>query len=501
MVPPIRASAEIATTDTTMPSSSPLLITAYRAHLVTATTDTKGKVLTQRLDDVVALELYNNGDQLLDLKQWHIFDAADPTRELQFTSSYTGYLVPGDHVVLAKADIISDATYTLTGWTHTTTKDAAVPALQLVAPGYRMSQTDIKVSDIVEKRNFGVSSYTTTFSDAVIAGTPNVDTLMTDVLFDDGLYNPPELPMGIEISEVYPYASDCDPLATSVLCGDYVELHNAGDAAVDLSNVVLRTDSNSSSRTTSNTFSLDGILLPDEYMLVARTDDAGRISLTNSGGYIWLEDAWNIAVYAQYMTEWPSASSDKQGFAYMRSSDGTWQWTTTPTPGVANIATVPAPIVTICPEGKYLNPDTGRCRSIEEAVSALAACEEGYERNPTTNRCRKIVTATTTGASLTPCAEGQERNPATNRCRSIASAVAELIPCDEGYERNPSTNRCRKIQSASIPAAPFAVQASSSPIPVWQWAVGGAVGAALVGYAVWEWRREIAGLWQRMFKK
>ncbi len=478
IIPTPRAFAQLATTDTPLLPNAPLLITAYQT--------------TAAYNDIRFIELYNSGDDLVDLSTWKIYDVAN-ARYLQVSSPFSGYQRPGTHIVISRTGEVTNATFGIDGWMTTTTTPASVKALttlQLLHDGYRSADLTAKANGALQIRNFGVSSYLTTFTEG--AGRS---------LFDDGLYSAPVSPVGIEIDEVYPYASDCSPLDTSTLCGDYIELHNATDHAIDLTDLVLRTDSSSSSRTSSNTFTLDGIVAPDGYRLISLADDGGRISLTNSGGYIWLEDAWNLAQYAEYMTEWPSASSDEQGLAYMRVDDGVWQWSTTPTPGLQNILSVPISPVTICPEGKYLNPDTGRCRSIEEAVSALAACEEGYERNPTTNRCRKITSVTTVGASLTPCAEGQERNPMTNRCRSIVSAVAELIPCDEGYERNPATNRCRKVQSDSIPSAPFAVEPVAASASVWQWWAGGMIAAALAGYGVWEWRHELAKIATRFRRK
>lgn len=453
----------------------PIIVTAYRAQLTTATVDSKGKVLTQYLSDTTLLELYNSGDLPLSLSTLHIFDVADAHRELLFDRDRPGYLLPDEHVVIAAASELSGTTYVSSGWSTPAIKDTATPGIKLVMDGYRVGQLDIKTtaSGTLEKRAYGVSSYLSTFNDAIAVGTPNVDTYLTDMVFDDGLYDAPAEPYGLEVSEIYAYASDCAPFDTNVSCGDFIELHNNSDATLDLSDLVVRTDSNSSSRTSSNTFTLVGELAPDGYLLISRTDDGEPISLTNTGGYIWLEDAWGLVVpYHTMMTTWPSVSDDHQGYSYMWDG-GTWRWTLTPTPGSANHYTEPA--VTI------------------------DACSEGYERNPTTNRCRKI--ATTSSSSLTPCTEGQERNPATNRCRSIASAVAELIPCDEGYERNPATNRCRKVQSTSVPTAPFAPTSTASDVPVWQWWAGGAIIAALVGYGVWEWRHELRGLWRRIVKK
>lgn len=476
-IPAPTALAELVATDTTLLPTAPLMVTSYQT--------------TQTGNDIRYIELYYSGDGLLDLSTWKVYDVAN-ARSLQVSTAYAGYVRPDTHVVMARSGEVAGASYRIDSWASTPATPAVIKTmttLQLVHEGYRSADLTAKANGVQQIRNYGVSSYLTTFTEG--ASRP---------LFDDGLYTAPASPMGLEVSEVYAYASECSPLDTSVLCGDYIELHNKSAAPIDLTDLVVRTDSNSSSRTVSNTFTLSGSLDSQGYLAITETDDGSRMSLTNGGGYIWLEDAWDSRAYAEYMTHWPPASSDQQGFAYMRDDAGVWTWTTAPTPGFPNMLSVPIVTIAECPAGKYRSPETGYCRTIEEAVSELATCEEGYERNPSTNRCRKMTLASSSIA-LATCGEGQERNPATNRCRSIASAVAELIPCDEGYERNPATNRCRKAQSASVPSVPFAVEPVDVDTPIWQWWVGGAIAAGLAGYAVWEWRHELGKLWSRISKR
>lgn len=177
-----------------------------------------------------------------------------------------------------------------------------------------------------------------------------------------------------------------------------------------------------------------------------------------------------------------------------------------PTPGAVNqdvilseeeLTSQGDAVLALCPEGKYRNPLTNRCKNVEATVAVLASCDEGQERNPQTNRCRKITTAV---ATLVPCKAGQERNPETNRCRSITSADSTLKPCDEGQERNPDTNRCRKIvasSSGSSPALSTAEASLASPLR-FGFKIVGALLTAVLMYGIYEYRIDIRNLFQKV---
>ncbi|MCA9346822.1 lamin tail domain-containing protein [Candidatus Saccharibacteria bacterium] len=125
-------------------------------------------------------------------------------------------------------------------------------------------------------------------------------------------------------------------------------------------------------------------------------------------------------------------------------------------------------VLAACPAGKYRNPETNRCRTIETAVSSLVPCDEDEYRNPDTNRCRKITTATS--SSLTPCPEGQERNPDTNRCRKISTipGVSDIKVLSD-FQDVPSNYRSN---GANWVLLGFSVMAS-------------------ISYIIYEWRREL----------
>lgn len=143
-----------------------------------------------------------------------------------------------------------------------------------------------------------------------------------------------------------------------------------------------------------------------------------------------------------------------------------------------------------CPEGKFRNPETNRCKNIASASSELTPCASDQIRNPETNRCKKVSSSST---SLTPCQPDQFRNPATNRCKKISSESSTLKPCAENQERNPETNRCRKIATdvsgtaLGVAAEPASTANASYKLPAAIISV-----TALFGYALYEYRSDIA---------
>mgnify|MGYP003439657141 CR=1 FL=1 len=464
-------------TPTVMLDDSPLFITAY----------------ARTSAGLQFVQLYNDGDVPLNVNDWKVTnELAQPL----VISNVNGWLAPKTHVIASLPGVVVGASATIAALSFgSSAKLSVVPPS---SSGYKQVEYELKAAGTTVWRR---TTTTTGYSSSTTSFTAYAE----QSLFDDGWYVAPLQP-ALDIVEIYPYASDCAPQDQSVLCGDYVKLFNSSAQDLLLDDYVLRTDSSSSTRTSSNTLSLDGVSVPaGQYHTVWLTDGGTRMNLTNSGGYIWLEDKWELMTY-QPVTRYESAGTDQQGYAWAKKADGTWAWTSSPQPLSANnfpvVLAAETDVLAECPAGKYRNPETNRCRTIEEAVNALATCSEGQIRNPDTNRCRSI--ATTAVASLTPCKEGQERNTETNRCRSIASAVAELMPCDEGYERNPATNRCRKVlQSLSTPAS--VAEAISNPennaaLP-WVLLVA-SMGVA--GYGVYEWRSEITGGFSRLvarFKK
>lgn len=252
-------------------------------------------------------------------------------------------------------------------------------------------------------------------------------------------------------------------------------------------------------------------VIPAESFMTISDTDLGLHLANTTGVSIWLVTVRNVEVASV-----PAYANAKDDVSWAL-IDGAWRYTYAPTPGEANIAMEALPceagsvrdeetkrcrkteafVVTAavpCRDGQYRSEETGRCRALLTPAS-LTPCKEGQYRNEETNRCRALATLLT--STTKPCEDDQFRNPLTNRCKKIASSEeVALADCGEGRERNPATNRCRNIVSTVAPEMAFAVEPVKDTAVAFAgwWAMGG-VGALAVGYAGWEWRREmLAGI-------
>lgn len=289
----------------------------------------------------------------------------------------------------------------------------------------------------------------------------------------------------IKITELLPNVTSTDT------GNEFIELYNPNDHQVDLSGYKL--DLNSASPK-SYTFSSQII---NPFSFVSFNDTFTKLTLPNTSASLSLTaPAGNVVdttdIYAN--------PGDDESWAYINNQ---WQYTNQPTPGAENKSSladneiVGDQEIQPCAEGKYRNPETGRCRNIATLVSELLPCSEGQERNPSTNRCRNVASS----SSLVPCKEGQERNPDTNRCRSIVTASAQLTACKEGEERNPATNRCRKVDQAVKGVATAKVNdVPSSILTPKNWMIYGTIGGGILAYGAYEWRQEILRAFMR-FKR
>lgn len=273
---------------------------------------------------------------------------------------------------------------------------------------------------------------------------------------------------------------------------EFIELFNPNDQPVNLKGYILQTGMQYQYSYTLPDIEIE----PQQYMVLPAS--MTRLTLANTSSQARL-----IFPNDEISSETAPYTAIGEGQAWALVSE---QWLATDelTPAASNKLTIltdeietlkqpAASTVAPCPEGKYRNPETNRCRTIETAVATLAPCDEDQERNPVTNRCRNV--ATVASARITPCPAGYERNQQTNRCRKLAADESGLKPCDPGQERNPKTNRCRKI-AVTTPAttvASVADGASRETIALpgrLSWWVTGAIVGGVISYGIYEWRYE-----------
>lgn len=328
------------------------------------------------------------------------------------------------------------------------------------------------------------------------------------------LIPPPAESATILITELLPNAASTDTGK------EFIELYNPNARAVNLKNYKLELGPGYTKN----------YLLPDQALgsgaYASFSDTQTGIVLPNTNATLRLS-----APAGNVVDETGAYDTPVDDMAWALTNNA-WQYTNQPTPGAANLPNLEdsngatggsgagTSALEPCPAGKFRNPETNRCKNIEDGAGSLAPCAADQVRNPDTNRCRSIFSATgnltpcqpgqtrnpdtnrcragatAASASLTPCGAGQERNPATNRCRKIGSTAGNLKPCAANQERNPTTNRCRKKLSQTA-AGKIKDDEAQQVASTSGWMIVGGTVAAAAGYGIWEWRTEMANWFRR----
>lgn len=291
----------------------------------------------------------------------------------------------------------------------------------------------------------------------------------------DPVVEPPSQPIcdNIELSEILPNPTGDDA------AGEFIELYNPSKEPQGLYGCLLKLSNGKQYG-----FGQEAYLLPQEYKAFYYVTT--NLQLSNSGGTVSL-----ITASQTLSTTYPN-STDDQAWVY---GNGLWYSANVPTPDFANypVDTEPAVVISeteACPEGKYRNPDTNRCKNIE--VTTATACALGYSRNPTTGRCNKVATP----AAATVCQKGYEKNPTTNHCRKTPTPAAAKT-CPAGQQRNTETNRCRKVLATTKKIdsnGPLATITHNYRVIV-------AVLTLCIGYAIYEYRHDLSNLWARLRRR
>lgn len=256
----------------------------------------------------------------------------------------------------------------------------------------------------------------------------------------------------------------------------FIEVYNASNSVIDVSGCQIQTNR---SQTKSFIFSENSSLPPREHRAIKIADTELTLTKTTTGVVYLLDSEGNTEIDAQ-------SYEDLRADTSWALIDNQWKQTYTVTPNALNVYAQHPP----CESGYYRNMSTGYCNKIATA-STLTPCRTDQYRSPETNRCRSTASSAST---LKQCDANQYRNPETNRCRLIASTASALKPCAPNQERNPATNRCRAVMASTIPTADYALEETNSGSSPIGWLAFAGVGGLAIGYGVWEWRRELAGL-------
>lgn len=434
---------------------SPILITGYQAY-------------TGGFDFI---QIYNNSSQMINLEgwrlEWKIINPAGSSSTIKI--ALQNWLPGNEFAIIAEDGAIDGADLEY----QPNPAAGDVTELKIVPPPGGFAAYTTKGNLFSAGRYAMEPTSAGNFSTArpfVLAGADSP-------LYGGGLYSPPPK-TNLKIVEILANSRRCSPqdANTDLTCHNYIKLFNPTNKPIALDFYRLRAGWGNDNPGINNTFSLGGTLAPGQYLTVVARDDGKPLDLTASGGYVWLEDSYGISKYENTAYRYPDLGGENyRGFSWAMDDSGKWHWAV-PAPSGAN--------------------DFSQRPKIKTTTSTLVPCKPGQQRNPATNRCRSTVSATST---LKPCQPGQTRNPATNRCRGATSTSA-LKPCMVGQERNPETNRCRKVAAAST-SLPSIQDIESAPDGRnYRWWIVGLVAAGAIGFATWEWRRDIAS-WLSRFKK
>lgn len=228
---------------------------------------------------------------------------------------------------------------------------------------------------------------------------------------EPGSENPLQKPRcyALEFSEIYSYYENS-------ASEQYIEIYNPTASAIDLSGCAVKYKN--------KLYNLNGTLNGERYLALSPTELGFTLTKNpSSSNTVGLVDAEGKTIDELVYTHGQKKTA---AFALIYNSAGEASWMVTylRTPGAENTYQK----FRTCPAGKVINEATGNCVKASVIEPVADECPPGKYRNPLTNRCKTIQDK----AGPTPCAEGYERNPETNRCRKIKSdnsgAEYALVP-------------------------------------------------------------------------
>ena len=235
----------------------------------------------------------------------------------------------------------------------------------------------------------------------------------------------------------------------------FIEIYNRSSEQILLDGCMIRYKNKK--------YPLTGILEPERYLVYYPKEFSLTKNPTNSNMLEILDTDDSVVDKLIY----PNGQRKGAAYAFVgydEKGEEIWRVTYAPTPGEPNNYQE----FKTCEKGKVINKETGNCVKITTVSEKI--CKEGYYLNLLTGRCRKIETATTK-------------------------------TCKEGYYYNEATGRCRKIKEntgANYSLEPENYEEKSSFVALY--AVLGVVGVGLI-YLIYEFRREIARLFGKVFRR
>ena len=127
-----------------------------------------------------------------------------------------------------------------------------------------------------------------------------------------------------------------------------------------------------------------------------------------------------------------------------------------------------------CPEGKELNPKTGRCvkiktkkvrlEKVKKKIEPLEKrCPEGKEMNLKTGRCVKIKTQKVKKVKISKIKTPKQKDVIKLVPETVKEPVKLTKSCPEGKELNPKTGRCVKTKTQKVKKVKTPIQNVEPP--------------------------------------
>ncbi|QHN43166.1 hypothetical protein GII36_04935 [Candidatus Mycosynbacter amalyticus] len=427
------------------------------------------------------VEIYNDGDIPLKLREWSlVFDwsaktttaLATPRLVVGLSADDSHYIAPGGYVLVGFGATVPGAHVQVSSPTINT--DNFLSKMHLDHAQYRSYERTFTATttQVPMRLNQGASGYTTAYA---------VETRTE--LWQTPLYIPLSA-TPLRIVEVLPNPAACQPFDTMLTCNDYVKVYNTSASTLDLAGLRLRTGSVEQNATSSNTVLLGGTLAPSAYGVFP-------LSLTNSGNWVWLEDAYGVVQYQDSMVAYGDASA-KKGQAWSQDTNGLWRWTQYPSPyDMPNQFTDGQPVnscssLRLSEIGANLSVQFIELYNASSESVNLRGCQLQTNRSTEISHVfgeqivapgafvsvnvadtKLSLTKTTTGTVYVLSSDGQTEvdarsyeNLSENTSYALVDGVWQqtfvttpgavnvyepYVPCQAGYERNLDTGRCNKI--------------------------------------------------------